>query len=195
MDFIKNSAVSFPPITTLMQKNDDTGVGVKTRVPSNLFSFFSGIPASVTGQISMRLADGTLRQYSIDFQVSLAPAKATAMNGVTISSVGGVATTSAPTINVTSLAEAQKSWTDMNPGYEVRYFSLNMAREYLQKHFHFAFLRTFDCIESFSGKSDFFWAALLYREGGFHSDFKQKLLRPNLLEEIADLTDFFASKY
>jgi len=51
----------------------------------------------------------------------------------------------------------------LNPGYQVHYFDLLSARSYLHAHFHPVFLRTFDCIQAFAGKSDFFRVALLYR--------------------------------
>lgn len=96
-------------------------------------------------------------------------------------------------INHTSLLDAHESWANLNPGYEIRYFDLLAARGYLQNYFHPLFLRTFDCIEAFSGKTNFFRAALLYRDGGFHSDFKQKCLVPNILDEIRNTADFFVS--
>lgn len=96
--------------------------------------------------------------------------------------------------NVTSaLKEAHKSWTTLNPGYQVHYFDLLSARSYLHAHFHPVFLRTFDCIQAFAGKSDFFRVALLYREGGFHSDWKQVCLEHNLLDQIANETEFFVA--
>ena len=60
---------------------------------------------------------------------------------------------------------AHQSWLDMNPGYNIRYFNLITARRYLRTYFHPIFVRTFDCIEAFAGKSDFFRMALLYRDG------------------------------
>lgn len=61
------------------------------------------------------------------------------------------------------LQEAHESWTTLNPGYRMRYYNLLAAREYLRGHFHAAFLRTFDCVEAFAGKADFFRMALLVR--------------------------------
>jgi len=90
-----------------------------------------------------------------------------------------------------NLKEAHNSWQLMNHGYTVRYFNLQSSREYLRRFFHPVFLRTFDCIEAFAGKSDFFRMALLYREGGWHSDWKQVCLQPNLLDRISEETDVF----
>jgi hypothetical protein len=94
-----------------------------------------------------------------------------------------------------SLREAHRSWLTMNPGYQVRYFNLINARKYLQTYFHPVFLSTFDCIQAFAGKSDFFRVALLYREGGFHSDWKQECLEFKLLERISNETNFFVGEY
>ena len=84
-----------------------------------------------------------------------------------------------------SLAAAHKSWQLRNPGHTIRYYDLFLAREYLDQHFHPVFLRAFDCIEAFSGKSNLFRFALLYREGGWHSDWKQECLESNLLDTLA----------
>jgi hypothetical protein len=93
-----------------------------------------------------------------------------------------------------AIKQAHKTWFDNNPGYQVRYFNLIKARRYLHKHFHPVFLRAFDCIEAFAGKSDLFRMALLYREGGFHADWKTVCLEKNLLERIINDTDFFVTK-
>jgi len=92
-----------------------------------------------------------------------------------------------------SLVQAHRSWSSMNPGYNVRYFDLMSAREYLHNFFHPVFLRTFDCIQAFAGKSDFFRMALLYREGGFHTDWKMVCEEAELLDRIANSTDFFVA--
>jgi hypothetical protein len=53
----------------------------------------------------------------------------------------------------------------MNPGYSVRYFDLRLARGYLRRHYHPAFLRAFDCLEAFASKSDLFRMTLLVAIG------------------------------
>ena len=87
------------------------------------------------------------------------------------------------------LLEAHRSWGDMNPGYSVRYFDLRLARGYLRRHYHPAFLRAFDCLEAFASKSYLFRMTLLYREGGWHSDWKQTCLQRNLLHNLTSSTD------
>jgi len=94
----------------------------------------------------------------------------------------------------TNMIKAHESWHQMNPGYNIRYFDLHRARKYLVQHFHPVFLRAFDCIEAFAGKSNLFRMALLYREGGWHSDWKQRCLKQNLLDELSNNTHFFAAR-
>ncbi|EJK43969.1 hypothetical protein THAOC_37536 [Thalassiosira oceanica] len=88
---------------------------------------------------------------------------------------------------------AHQSWTDKNPGYKVHYYNIPAARKYLQTFYHPVFLRMFDCIEAFAGKSDLFRMALLYREGGWTSDWKQVCLEDGLLDAIASKMDFFVA--
>lgn len=93
------------------------------------------------------------------------------------------------------LQAAHKSWSEKNPGYDVRYFDLDRSRKYLKQHFHPMFLRAFDCIEAFAGKSNLVRMALLYREGGWHSDWKQVCMKDHLLDQLSNRTKglgFFA---
>ena len=52
--------------------------------------------------------------------------------------------------------EAHASWSRMNPEYDVRYYNLRLARVYLHRYFHEVFLRTFDCLQAYAAKADFF---------------------------------------
>jgi len=80
---------------------------------------------------------------------------------------------------------AHDSWTIMNPEYDIRLFNLLVARKYLQEYFHPVFLRAFDCVQAFAGKADFFRLVVLYRDGGWYSDWKQKCVKKNLLADIS----------
>lgn len=84
-----------------------------------------------------------------------------------------------------SQMKALRSWTEKNPAYRMQFFDLTRSRAYLAKHFHPIFLRAFDCIESFAGKSDFFRIAVVYREGGWYSDWKEVCLHDGLLDSLA----------
>ncbi len=68
------------------------------------------------------------------------------------------------------------------------------ARNYLDQLFHPVFLRAFDCLQPVAFKLDLFRMALLYREGGWHSDWKQVCLENGLFENLSNATsDFFAT--
>jgi hypothetical protein len=88
-----------------------------------------------------------------------------------------------------SIEEAHVSWKIRNPEYEIRYYNLHYCRLYLQRFFHPLFLRVFDCIEAFAGKSDLFRYLVVYREGGFYSDWKQLCLKDDLLDYISSSED------
>lgn len=85
----------------------------------------------------------------------------------------------------------------MNTEYEIRYFRLLLCRSYLKRYFHPLFLRTFDCfdcIEPFAGKADLFRYLVVYREGGFYSDWKQECKLEGLLNWISqENATFFAT--
>lgn len=84
-----------------------------------------------------------------------------------------------------NLTEAHFSWEKYNHGYHVQYFDLVLCRKYLATYFHPIFLRTFDCLQNFAGKCDFFRMAVLYREGGWYSDWKEVCLEENLLDKLS----------
>jgi hypothetical protein len=83
------------------------------------------------------------------------------------------------------LRDAHDSWILKNPGYGLRYFDLITIRQYLGRYFHPVFLRAFDCIEAYAGKTDFFRATVLYREGGWYSDWKEVCLEDGLLDTLS----------
>lgn len=99
---------------------------------------------------------------------------------------GGFPTTNnTAAVSWQNIKRAHESWGIMNPEYDIRYFSLDLAREYLDDYFHPKFLRAFDCLEAFASKADLFRLALLYREGGWHSDWKQTCLKLHTLNNLA----------
>ena len=88
--------------------------------------------------------------------------------------------------------DALLSWTNMNPGYTIRYFGLDDCRSYLQKYFHPAVLRAFDCMKANAWKVNMFRAAVIYREGGWYSDWKETVLHKGLLDEVSNADIVFA---
>lgn len=84
-----------------------------------------------------------------------------------------------------SLLHAHLTWKMMNPEYKIRYFNLHLSRSYLQRYFNPIFLRAFDCIEAFAGKANLFRYLLIYREGGYYSDWKQECKEEGLLDWLS----------
>lgn len=91
------------------------------------------------------------------------------------------------------LKRAHQSWTLRNPGYKMKYYDMDACRNYLRDNFHPVFLRAFDCIEAFAGKSNLFRAAVVYREGGFYSDWKQEALVDGILDIVQNSNENMAS--
>ena len=65
-------------------------------------------------------------------------------------------------------------------------FGLEDCRAYLEKHFHPIFLRTFDCILPYAGKADLFRVAVVYREGGWYSDWMEEVKVDGLLDKLGN---------
>ena len=87
------------------------------------------------------------------------------------------------------LKQAHISWRVKNPGYKIRYFDLHACRQYLARHFNPVFLRAFDCLEGFANKADLMRLLLVWKEGGWYSDWKEVCLVENLLENLSDTGD------
>jgi mannosyltransferase OCH1-like enzyme len=88
-----------------------------------------------------------------------------------------------------SIQEAHVSWKVRNPQYEIRYYDLHYCRLYLRQFYHPLFLRAFDCIEAFAGKVNLFRYLVVYREGGYYSDWKQLCLKDGLLDYLSNSVD------
>ena len=96
---------------------------------------------------------------------------------------------------ILNMQRAHMSWRQLNPAYDIRYFDLNACRLYLKLHFHPIFLRAFDCLEAYAAKTDLFRYLLVYREGGWYSDWKEVCLKENLLDFLSEgNTTWFSTK-
>ena len=84
-----------------------------------------------------------------------------------------------------SIEEAHISWYINNPNYDIRYYDLHRCRLYIKQYYHSLFLRAFDCIEAFAGKVNFFRYLVVYREGGYYSDWKQVCIKYGLLDYLS----------
>lgn len=85
-----------------------------------------------------------------------------------------------------NIIDAHNSWKKMNPEYEIKFWSLDDCREYLSKNFPSKYLATFDCIQAYAGKCDFFRYCIVFKEGGWYSDWKEICLVDNLLNIISE---------
>jgi mannosyltransferase OCH1-like enzyme len=88
--------------------------------------------------------------------------------------------------SINDLQLAHTSWHVNNPTYPIYYFDLFACRQYIQTYYHPLFLRAFDCIEAYTGKGNLFKYLVIYREGGWYSDWKQTCLVPNLLDKLSE---------
>ncbi|CAD7975138.1 unnamed protein product [Amoebophrya sp. A120] len=75
-----------------------------------------------------------------------------------------------------TLTQGFAQWAKLNAGpgkeFEVKFFNLNAAREYLQEHYKKEMLWAFDAFDIYTMKSDLFRLLFLYREGGVYCDWK-----------------------
>jgi len=89
-----------------------------------------------------------------------------------------------------NIKDAHNSWKEMNPEYKIKYWSLDDCREYLKNNFPSNYLETFDCIQAYAGKCNFFRYCIIYNEGGWYSDWKQVCLVKNLLNQLSKNNNF-----
>jgi mannosyltransferase OCH1-like enzyme len=87
------------------------------------------------------------------------------------------------------IKEAHNTWKQCNPEYIIKYWGLNDCREYLRDNFSSKHLETFDCLQAYSSKCDFFRFCVVYNEGGWYSDWKQVCLVDNLLNKLSEYGD------
>lgn len=80
--------------------------------------------------------------------------------------------------------EAISSWTQENPGYTIKLWTLKSARDFLIKEFPKQVINCFDNLIPYAFKSDFFRYCVIYKLGGWYSDLKQVCLESNLLNNI-----------
>ena len=71
------------------------------------------------------------------------------------------------------IKECHDKWKELNPDYNVRFWSGNECRNYLSKYFGKRYLDCFDNINAYAGKCNFFRYCVVYNEGGWYSDWKQ----------------------
>ena len=80
------------------------------------------------------------------------------------------------------LQKVHDSWKNLNPDYIIQYWSGKDCEKYLLENFPKIYYQTFKTLIPYAYKCDFFRYCLIYKEGGWYTDWKQELLLP--LDEI-----------
>lgn len=89
------------------------------------------------------------------------------------------------------IKEVHNEWIRMNPGYKIKYWSLNDCRNFLNTKFPPEYLKAFDSLTAYAAKADFVRYCIIYVYGGWYSDWKEQCMVPGLLDELAsDKTEF-----
>lgn len=83
-----------------------------------------------------------------------------------------------------NVRDAHNTWVDKNNGYKLNLWSGNDCREYLLRNFPPDIIQTFDHIKGYAWKCDFFRYCLIYKEGGWYSDWNEVCLTNNLLNKL-----------
>jgi mannosyltransferase OCH1-like enzyme len=83
-----------------------------------------------------------------------------------------------------NVKEAQKSWINLNKEYILKLWNYSDCRLYLINNFPKKIIETFDNIVPYAYKCDFFRFCLIYKEGGWYSDWKEVCLKLNLLNNL-----------
>ena len=83
-----------------------------------------------------------------------------------------------PTELSKNIKKAHESWSLLNPGYKMKFYSGDDCIKYLQQHFGSEYVDIFNNINAYAGKCNFFRMCVVYNEGGWYSDWKQVCLKP-----------------
>jgi mannosyltransferase OCH1-like enzyme len=79
-----------------------------------------------------------------------------------------------------------KPGKNKNKKYKLQYWDAKNCKEYLKNNFSKEYLDTFNCINAYAGKCNFFRYCIIYNEGGWYSDWKQECLQDNLLDNLSN---------
>jgi hypothetical protein len=82
---------------------------------------------------------------------------------------------------------ATKSWRELNPNYDYRYFDDDAQRHYVVTHGSSALKKAYHAATSGAAKCDLWRCLIIYREGGIYADVDTTLLKP--LDQILNTTD------
>ena len=87
-------------------------------------------------------------------------------------------------LELEKLKHVHDDWLVKNSGYEIRYWGLNDCRSFL-KQLPSIYLHTFDKLSAYAAKTDFFRYCLIYKNGGWYSDWKEQCMKQGLLEDLS----------
>jgi len=76
------------------------------------------------------------------------------------------------------ISNAMNSWVTLNPGYKLKLWYGNDCRKFLIDNYDNSYVECFDNIIPYAYKTDFMRYCILYKEGGWYSDWQQRLLVP-----------------
>jgi len=93
-----------------------------------------------------------------------------------------------PINKITEFKEAHESWKTFNPDYEIRYWSWEDCENYLIENFDERYIKVFNKLKPYAYKGDFFKFCVIFKEGGWISDWKQETYI--LLDSIIGEYDF-----
>ena len=88
-----------------------------------------------------------------------------------------------------NIKKAHQSWIDKNPEYNIKYWSLNDCKNFLKENYPPVYLETLNSLKPYAYKCDFARYCIVYKYGGWYSDWKEICLVDNLLNKIS--TDNF----
>lgn len=76
------------------------------------------------------------------------------------------------------MAKAIRSWIDLNPEYEYRYYTTEECREFIRDHFSSRVLQAYDTLVPGAYKADLWRYCVLYVNGGVYADSAMVCLEP-----------------
>ena len=84
-----------------------------------------------------------------------------------------------------NIKKAHQSWIDKNPDYDIKYWSLNDCKKFLKENYPPVYLETLNSLKPYSYKCDFARYCIVYKYGGWYSDWKEVCLIDNLLDTLS----------
>jgi hypothetical protein len=84
------------------------------------------------------------------------------------------------------VVKVHNTWLNLNKGYTLKLWNKNDCRKYLINNFPKEIIKAFDKLIPYAYKSDFFRYCIIYKEGGWYSDWTQECYKYNLLKKLTN---------